>query len=107
MLFRSDLRWHAQGAPREAFTESLQLLDASGRLVAQQDQEPLKGDFPTSSWRQGDVIDETVQLQVSTDRASGEYRLALVLYQTLSGQRLATASGDFADLGTVTLPRVP
>lgn len=45
------LYWKAATAPTEDATVSVQILNARGRLVAQNDSEPARGQAPTSTWQ--------------------------------------------------------
>ncbi len=49
----AKLKWHAQQPVHTAYTVFLQALDAQGKVVAQVDQEPQGGRYPTSTWRAG------------------------------------------------------
>ena len=47
----ANFTWHAQQPVHTAYTVFLQALDAQGNVVAQVDQEPQGGRYPTSTWR--------------------------------------------------------
>lgn len=44
------------------YTVFVQLLDKTGQLLAQIDQQPQQGNFPTSTWQPGDVIEDEYKL---------------------------------------------
>ena len=52
----STLYWQAEGASDVPYAVSVQLLDETGVLRAQHDQQPGGGAFPTTSWVQGEVL---------------------------------------------------
>ena len=95
------LRWQAQSPVHVDYTVSLQLLDAAGRLVAQVDKQPLSGEYPTSAWRAGDVINDDLLLP---DPLPAWHSMIVLLYDA-SGRRLplqvgSTTTGDFFQLAT-------
>jgi len=52
------LRWHALKKPERDYTVFVHVLDAQGALMAQQDSPPRDGNYPTSLWDPGEVIDD-------------------------------------------------
>lgn len=93
-----DLVWEATGTPATDYTVFVQLLDDRGQVAAQHDGQPQGGRFPTSAWRRGDQIGETVTLGVSHP---GSYRLIVGMYDLATGQRLRAGGTDFIELPPV------
>lgn len=60
------LRWQASQVLHRDYTVFVQLLDAANQVVAQVDRQPQAGQWPTSTWRSGDVIEEKITLPPST-----------------------------------------
>lgn len=56
--------------------------------IAQEDFEPIGGDFPTSQWWPGDRLPDHATLSLPEDAAPGEYVLLLGLYDLASNQRV-------------------
>ena len=54
-------------------------------MAAQADAQPQDGANPTSVWRAGELIAETVALPVAADAAPGAYRLLLGFYDAANG----------------------
>ncbi|HEX7594365.1 MAG TPA: hypothetical protein VF429_09360, partial [Anaerolineae bacterium] len=71
--FTVVLYWRASQPIAQDFNVLVQLVDASGRVVAQQDGAPAEGNYPTSQWRDGDLIVDAHELKV--DAAPGAYTL--------------------------------
>jgi hypothetical protein len=88
-----DLYWRAHGVTAADYTVFVHLLDGSGSQVANADGPPVGGDYPTSWWRAGDVVDDRHLLDVPADLIPGDYTIAVGLYEPGSGQRLQLAEG--------------
>jgi 4-amino-4-deoxy-L-arabinose transferase-like glycosyltransferase len=73
-----QLMWEALEPPTENYTVFVHLRDGE-RIIAQDDGEPATGHYPTSSWRKGDVIIDTHELE-SPETGESEPQLAVGLY---------------------------
>lgn len=82
------LRWHALSPIHDNYTVSVQILDEQGKLLAQQDQAPQAGRYPTSTWRTGDSIEDRYTFEQSF---TGWRHLIVLLYEQ-SGKRLLLSS---------------
>jgi len=80
------LYWQATASPDLNYTAFVQLLDEQGKIVAQNDAQPLKGLYPTSRWQKGDRFYHTFTLAITTWPAQA--RLITGLYDLGSGVRL-------------------
>ena len=101
----TTLHWQTQRPLDQDYTVFVQLLDPAGKLVAQSDSWPADSALPTSAWLPGEVVLDAHRLPLRPDLPPGRYRLIAGLYLLSTGQRLpVSGGGDFADLGTVTLP---
>ena len=87
------LAWHALGRPAVDATAFVHLLDAGGQIVAQSDQVP-GGDQPTSQWVTGEYVLDTHRLTLPPDLPASDYRLAVGLYDPVSGQRLPAVAAN-------------
>jgi 4-amino-4-deoxy-L-arabinose transferase-like glycosyltransferase len=81
---RVSLQWQSRAAVMVDYTASVQVLNDQGKVLAQADQQPQSGTYPTSTWRAGDQIQDEFIL---TAEVSGWRRVILVLYD-VSGKRL-------------------
>lgn len=71
----------------------VQLLDASGRLIAQSDAVPAAGARPANEWLEGEYVTDAHELVWRTTGYSGQGRLIVGLYDPLTGERLRAADG--------------
>lgn len=90
------LQWRATGPTEVPLTVFTQLLDRSGRLVAQHDGPPAEGLRPTHDWRPGEVITDQHVISLPADLPPGTYRLIVGLYDTQTGQRVPAPGPDNA-----------
>lgn len=70
------------------------LLAEDGRLIAQHDSVPANGQRPTDEWLAGEFIVDPHELNWREPDYTGIARLAVGLYDPVSGERLATADGS-------------
>lgn len=87
------LYWQALAEGSDNYRVSVQLIAADERVVAQQDAEPAQGRRPTAGWVGGEYVEDGHRLRVPRETPRGRYRLAVALYRTEDGQRLADAEG--------------
>lgn len=100
-----DLTWQATIAPDQRYTVFVQLLDAQGKLAAQDDAEPRGGSYPTSVWAPGEVIPDRHVVRLPPALPPGPYRLIAGLYRPDTNQRLTTDAGqDYALLREIQVP---
>jgi hypothetical protein len=89
---RVRLYWRALAPIEEDYTVFVHLVDASGERVAQKDDEPQQGAYPTRYWDVGEtVVDEHV-LPLPRDRR-GDYAIQVGLYRAPDGARLPVEGG--------------
>lgn len=69
-------------------TVFVHLVDAEGRIVAQQDQIPAAGARPTLGWAPGEVVSDPYTLFVGENIPPGEYRLRIGWYDAQTGERV-------------------
>jgi hypothetical protein len=92
------LYWQVMAAPQGDYTVFVHLArPADDKIVAQYDAMPFGGRYPTSWWAAGEVISETVTLDLAGVQP-GTYRLAVGLYDARTSTRLAATSPDGARL---------
>ncbi len=91
--------WHALQTPTTRYTTFAHLEDANGKVVAQDDHEPIGGTYPTPLWRQDEMVRDTYHLRVPPDLPSGDYFLRVGWYDTTTQDRLSLMGGaDFYEL---------
>jgi len=92
------------------FTVFVHVLNEQGQLVAQQDNEPNAGQYPTSAWVPGEVIRDTCAIPLPAELPSGRYLLSIGMYKWPSLQRLPVTldgakHGDAITLGYILVER--
>jgi hypothetical protein len=101
------LWWVAERRPSLDYTVFVHLFDpeAPGVIVAQTDTQPRGGAYPTRLWLPGEVVDDTIRLGLH-DVPPGTYRLAVGLYNGVTGDRLLVNQTDALPLadGRLVLP---
>ncbi|HYN89389.1 MAG TPA: hypothetical protein VER55_12710, partial [Ardenticatenaceae bacterium] len=100
------LFWRAEAAIERDYTVFVHLVGPDGELVAQRDQQPLAGFFPTSYWWPGRVIADEYEVVLPGGAAAGNYELRAGMYNLTTGERLSVTvagqpSADFAVIGTL------
>ncbi|MBK8050545.1 MAG: hypothetical protein IPK16_27640 [Anaerolineales bacterium] len=98
------LYWQTDAPVGASYTVFTQLLDAQGKLVAQQDNLPVQGLAPTNTWKPGIVLRDPYLLRPPADLPKGEYQLQVGLYDTNGRQPLTLPDGTKSD--HVTFPVV-
>jgi hypothetical protein len=90
------------GAEGTAF---LHVLDENGKLVAQDDHTPQRGEYPTDLWTPGECVRETFTLNIPPD-ASGKLRAVTGFYSPKDGARFETnTQDDLLPVGEITVEK--
>ncbi len=90
----TQLYWHANNEFNQDYTAFVQLLGPDGLLYGQVDQTPGAGQFPTTGWLPGEYITDSYAVTLAQDAPSGDYQIAIGLYNPSTGQRLSVTSPD-------------
>ena len=64
------------------------VLDDQSQIVAQRDSEPAGGSRPTNTWLPGEVIGDNQGVVLPTELPTGQYRIAVGMYDPQTGARL-------------------
>ena len=95
------LHWRAEQTPNARYKIFVHLLDASGRVIAQRDGEPLADLRPTTTWRAGETLADNYGVFIEPDTSPGDYRVAIGVYRAEDGARVPVGESDHLILGTV------
>ncbi len=90
---RVALQWTASASIPAELTAFVHVLNAQGKLVAQNDSPPGGAAFPTTWWVPGEVIPDTHTIELPADLPPGAYQLEIGMYNSKSVERLAVAAG--------------
>ena len=85
---RLTLHWRAEGEMSTDYTVFTHLIDEEGNIWGQMDRQPLEGDYPTSFWDVGEVIEDEYILTINQDAPAGQYQLEVGMYELATRQRL-------------------
>ena len=93
------LTWLAETPTRGRYTVFLHLFGPDGTPVAQGDQEPWRGAYPTNAWLIDVPAADEYHLALPESLPAGAYSLAVGLYDPVTQQRLpllqnGKAAGD-------------
>ena len=86
--FKLVLYWQPNGNLPIDYTTFVHLRDETGETIAQKDQPPLGGAYPTSLWDPGEIIADEIVIPLPPNLAAGEYQLVAGLYDFATFQRL-------------------
>lgn len=96
------LYWKALRRPEADYTVFAQVRDVADHIVAQQDDPPQAGAYPTSFWDAGEVVIDDRVIKIPATAAAGTYPIKIGLYRREDGTRLMI-DGDPA-VNEITLP---
>ena len=82
------LYWQALTQMDTSYTVFTHLLDQEGRVWSQKDNVPGGGQLPTTSWVEGEIIEDRYEIEVRREAPAGEYVLEIGMYQWETGDRL-------------------
>lgn len=95
-----SLLWSSQSITPEDYTVFVHVTDLFGNLIAQDDNMPAFGGYPTSFWDSGDVIEDTHEVVLPSSAGCETYRVEIGMYLLRTGQRLLLPDGrDSAVVG--------
>jgi hypothetical protein len=77
-----ELAWRALAAPAGDYTVFVHLVDAQGRVVAQNDMSPQGGFAPTGAWSVGVSLADQHGILLPNDLSAGEYTVQVGLYRS-------------------------
>lgn len=87
-----SLQLAALRPPERDYTVFLHVEDAAGALVAQNDAQPLDGQYPTAIWDAGEQVAATWHVTLPASLTPGSYAIWLGLYDWETGERLMVDS---------------
>jgi 4-amino-4-deoxy-L-arabinose transferase-like glycosyltransferase len=82
------LFWQCLEEMEQSYTVFTHLVDAGDNIVAQKDNPPVDGFYPTTKWEVGEIVRDQYDLVIPSDAPPGEYRLKVGMYLAEAGERL-------------------
>ncbi len=105
-MLQVKLDWRALAPMSEDYTVFVHLLDEKGKTIAQDDNQPQQGAYPTSFWDVNEAIADEYSLEIPTDTPGGDYQIQIGVYRARDGARLPIRNGgDAMGLGKVQIVR--
>ncbi len=103
------LQWDSVKRAATDYTTFVHIVDAAGKLIAQQDRPPLDGFAATRLWEPGQRIVDNYAIPLPAELPAGQYTVQLGLYKPAEGSRLPVLQndqpmGDFAAIGSFRVP---
>jgi hypothetical protein len=104
-----DLAWRAMAPTAARLKVTVQIVDAAGVPVAQNDAEPAEWTRPTTTWIPGEVILDRHEIPIPDDLPAGRYRVLVGMYDPATSERLplASADQDTIELATLAVQALP
>ena len=94
---RVTLYWQALDTPPLSYKVFTHLVNASGQVVAQRDDFPVRGTRPTTTWVPDETVVDTYDIPLPPDLATGQYTLVVGFYDPTTNNRLGPVK-DHADV---------
>ncbi len=82
------LTWQSLKRMDEDYTVFVHILDQEQRIWGQEDIGPIQGTYPTSQWKEGEIIEDIHSVQLSYEAPPGEYQIEIGLYLLSTMTRL-------------------
>jgi uncharacterized membrane protein len=92
-----ELLWQALRPPGETLVVVVQLLGAGDLLIANLEEQPAQGRYPTTNWTTNELVRDRHTLQLPEGIPPGDYRLIVGVYRAADLVRLKTPVGLFGE----------
>ena len=86
------LYWQAPQPISRSYKVFVQILNADGRLIAQDDSVPVLWTYPTDAWQGGEIVVDFHSIVLPTDVIPGTYTVQAGMYEEQTMQRLSVLS---------------
>lgn len=102
--FSVTLYWHALKPADRSYTVFVHVLDATGKVVGQQDSIPAGGEASTDTWQADEYLADSYSFQIAAQAGVGPASLEIGMYDANTGQRLAVNEDNGVQGDAVTVP---
>jgi len=82
------LYWRALAEMASSYSVFTHVVGPDGQIVAQQDNVPVNGTYPTTLWVSGEVVTDVYNISLADDLPLGEYAIEVGFYDPDRGLRL-------------------
>lgn len=95
-----SLYWRCDASPSVDYTMFAHLVDSDNNMMSQMDRPPLGGDYPTSYWEPGEVVQDNLLLPLPSMKdfkeksSAGKLLLQIGIYHPGDGTRLPVLDTD-------------
>lgn len=86
------LYWQATQPISRSYKVFVQILNADGRLIAQDDSVPVSWTYPTDAWQSGEIVVDFHSIVLPADTIPGTYAVQAGMYDEQTMQRLSVLS---------------
>lgn len=93
------VRWQPLRPLAKDYTVFVHALDETEQRWGQQDTQPKSGEYPTSHWQVGEIIEDCYELHIAADGPPGGYHLILGLYDWQTGDRMRVGDDNKVVIG--------
>ena len=90
---RLNVLWQALKPLNEDYTVFVHALDGEGTIWGQRDTEPQEGEYPTTEWGLGEIVQDHYELQIDLAGPQEGYQLVVGMYASETGKRLKLPDG--------------
>jgi hypothetical protein len=97
------LYWRCESPLPFDYTTFVHIRNAAGEIIAQKDQPPLNGAYPSSLWDPGEIIADEITIPLPPDLPAGAYKIVLGMYDFNTGTRLTVPNYPENSLTLTTL----
>jgi hypothetical protein len=97
------LFWQCMAEMEQSYTVFVHLVDGGDNIVAQKDNPPVDGFYPTSKWETGEIVRDQYDLLISPDAPVGDYEIKVGMYLAKTGERLSVNGNGAVQLTEVVI----
>jgi hypothetical protein len=90
---RLNVLWQALKPLDEDYTVFVHAVDREGTLWGQRDTEPQEGEYPTTEWGLGEIVQDRYELQIDVAGPREGYQLVVGIYDSETEERLKLPDG--------------
>jgi len=92
-------RWQPLRPLPQDYTVFVHVLDSSLERWGQQDTQPQSGEYATSQWQVGEIVEDRYEVRIDAAGPAGSYHLNLGLYDWQTGDRMKVGDDDKIVIG--------